>query len=463
MRVFHTAARAVSALGLGLLVWSCSARTGADAADTLSDGPVGKVEQHLGSWMLTWIDDFDGTSLNRDNWQPMNLAAGTFNSEWQTYVDQEGSTGTFDVAGDGILRIYMRYNGGGAGGYKSARIVSKNKVEKSQGAWQTRVKFWKSSTAGGLWPAVWFLGHNINQTPILHSDEAVCWPMYNPNDPDHGGAANEIDLAEFVSNTNVLQGNFIKDWGAGCEVYDSRNLVTPLPSDFYNWHTYRLEWQGDYARLMVDGAVMRTLSPSEWRGVWDNKYFALMNLAIGGTLGQAVSFGPNDSAGLAIDYVAHYAWEDSPNFPDANQSYKLKSVWDNYVLTAKDRNGDSTRATMAIDNNWSSQRWKFVSAGNGSYYIRSVWSGQDLVMKDESGDYNAPPFNTTMDAPASVASHQFQLIRDSAGKYTFVSGYGMGLTSVQADSDSSRNFRRGAGRSPDATKPSHRWIVSQSD
>lgn len=464
LRVRRILAQVGLASLLAVALSACTVSGGTEQDSGAGPESLGEVEQALtGGWMLTFVDNFDGTTLDRNNWTPMNLPAGAFNGEWQQYVDDEGSSGTFDVAGDGMLRIYVRYNGGGFGGYKSARIVSKNKVEKSQGAWETRIKLWKSAGAQGLWPAVWFLGHNINQSPVLHSDETVCWPMYNPNDTNATGAANEIDLFEAVTNTGLVQGNFIKDWGGGCEVYDGRNFVTPYGVSLYDWHTYRLEWSGDNARLLVDGATKRTLAAADWNNVWDNKYFVLMNEAIGGNLGGTVSFGPNDSAGMAVDYVKHFTWDDSAGFPDTTKTYKLKSLWDNYVLTAKDRSGNNARATMAVDYEWSSQQWSFVSAGSGNWYIRSAWSGKELVMKDEAGNYNSPAFNVTMDTPAAVASHQFQVIQDAAGKYTIVSGYGVGLTSVDAGSDGSRNYRRAAGRWPDATKSSHRWVVSASE
>ena len=46
------------------------------------------------------------------------------------------------------------------------------------------------------------------------------------------------------------------------------------------------------------------------------------------------------------------------------------------------------------------------------------------------------------------------------GKYVIEGYYGVALTSVEANNDSSRNFRRAAGRWPDPSKASHRWIMS---
>jgi beta-glucanase (GH16 family) len=429
-----------------------------DGVGDVSDSPerVGEVQEALTTgWMLTFVDNFDGSTLDRDNWQPMNLPAGAFNSEWQRYEDSEGgSNGTFDVS-NGALNLRVRYAGGGFNGYRSARLVSKNKVEKAQGAWEARLWFWKSSGAAGLWPAFWLLGARINQAPLLHSDENLCWPSVR---------ANEIDVMEFVSNTGVNQGNFIKDWGAGCEVYDSRNYVTPLSVSAYEPHVYRVEWKADVLRLMVDGAVYRTLYGSDWQGIWHDKYFVILNTAIGGTLGGGVAFGPGDYAGMSVDYVRHYSWSnDAPTFPDSNKSYKIKTIWDNYVLTGKDENGNNERPTMVMDNDWTSQRWRFIPAGGGYYYIQNVWSGKNLQMKDEYGNYNAPPFNVTAETPANVASQKFELNVDGAGKYTFPGGYGPGLTSVEANNDPTTLYRRAAGRTLDTSKSSHRWIVSATD
>jgi beta-glucanase (GH16 family) len=141
------------------------------------------------------------------------------------------------------------------------------------------------------------LGSRINQAPVVHGDENLCWPL---------NGANEIDIFEAATNTNTNQGNFIKNWGAGCEVYDGRNFVTPYSESPFGYNTYRVEWGADNnLRLFVNGVVKRTLAPSEWQGVWDCPYFNILNCALGGSLGGAVNFGPGDWAGITVDYVKH--------------------------------------------------------------------------------------------------------------------------------------------------------------
>jgi hypothetical protein len=260
-----------------------------------------KVEANAGgSWHVDFIDNFDGSALNRNNWQPMVLPAGAFNGEWQRYVDDERAEGAFWVS-NGELKIKVNYAGGGFNGYTSGRLVTKNKIEMTKGAWEAKIVMWKSGSATGIWPAWWMLGSRLNQAPILHSDENLCWPL-------HG--ANEIDIFEAASNTNTNQGNFIKDWGAGCEVYDSRNFVTANGVDMYAYNTYRVEWSPDgNLRLIVNGQVKRTLAPSDWQGVWDTPYYNILNVAIGGSLGGSVNFGSGDWAGITVDYVKHEYWQ----------------------------------------------------------------------------------------------------------------------------------------------------------
>jgi hypothetical protein len=284
----------------------------------------------------------------------------------------------------------------------------------------------------------------------------MCWPTWDST----WGGATEIDLVEAVINTGKNQGNLIKDLGAGCQVYPGDVFLTNYTESIYDWHTYRLEWSGGYIRLLVDGNQKRAEPESQWRGPWDDKYSVILNLALGGNLGGSVAFDPGDTAGFAVDYVKHYAWESSPSFPKAGQDYELRSLVDNYVMTAKDYSGSTSRITMYTDKNWTSQKFHFVSAGGGYYYIRSSWSGKELQMKNESGNWQNAPFNVTMSDQAAVGSHKFKPIQDSAGKYYFQNEYGFYLTGKDAADNWNSHFRRLSAQGY-STVNSRRWIVKE--
>jgi len=204
------------------------------------------------------------------------------------------------------------------------------------------------------------------------------------------------------------------------------------------------------------------LPASEWRGVWDAKYYVILNVAEGGNLGGDVDFGPNDYAGITVDYVRHYTWNDKPNFPAPGVTYKIKSQWDNYVLTAKDGDGDQTHVTVAVDNDGPAQKWQFINAGDGRYYIKSPWSGKVIDMRDDSGSSADPPYNITASPNDQRNAQKFDVNVNAEGKVTFHCVNGENLAAMTAAGNKNLEFRRAAGYTPNTAAQVQKWIVSES-
>ena len=119
---------------------------------------------------LVWSDEFDGAELNLENWSfemgdGCPDLCGCGNNENQIYTD------TNHRLEDGFLIIAAKNDNE----YTSTRIITKGKQEFQYGRFEAWIKV---PSGGGLWPAFWALGNDIDKNP---------WP-------DCG----EIDIMEYV-------------------------------------------------------------------------------------------------------------------------------------------------------------------------------------------------------------------------------------------------------------------------
>lgn len=240
-----------------------------------------KYEYWNGSgWTLYWADHFNGSSLNTSNWQAHDsYHHGVYNNEQQCYVNEQGVNNNYWVSG-GELKILaqkeVRNCGGWNHNYSSARLVTKGRREFANGAWEARVQLFKSDNANGVWPAFWLLGDNVAENPPPMG--GACWPTYG---------ARELDIWEYSTNpgaaglgswdsfiTNFIQGSSCG--GAAMNRYDVGG-INP-----YSYHTYRLEFWGGNVKIFVDGQFKRQLNDDPWE---NQEYFAILNVALGGSLG----------------------------------------------------------------------------------------------------------------------------------------------------------------------------------
>ena len=113
-----------------------------------------------GEYQLVWSDEFDGTELNRNNWNVEVNGNGGGNNELQYYVD---NTKNLEVS-NGTLKIHALRENYGNKSYTSGRINSKGKQEFKYGKIEARMKLPRFS---GIWPAFWTLGANY---------DTVGWP-----------------------------------------------------------------------------------------------------------------------------------------------------------------------------------------------------------------------------------------------------------------------------------------------
>ncbi len=234
---------------------------------------------------LVWSDEFDGDTLNLNNWTHEigdgcdRGICGWGNQELQSY--QSDNT----TVSDGTLKITARPEAVGNSSYTSSRIISKNKQDFTYGRMEARIKVPRGN---GTWPAFW----------MLSTDEVYgTWPQ-----------SGEIDIMEYVGREpNQVLGTIHYGKPYPLNRYNTGQIdfAEPVYDEF---HEFAVEWQADTIRWMVDDILFHTQTPDDLNGEnwpFDQDFFFILNLAVGGTLG-----GPVDAsafpATLEVDYVRVY-------------------------------------------------------------------------------------------------------------------------------------------------------------
>jgi beta-glucanase (GH16 family) len=268
------------------------------------------LAQSQAGWEVSWIERFDGESVNWNNWTAQIQA--NYNNEIQCYTDNEtGENRNFEVS-DGTLKITARRQNiscpgqnGRSRNWTSGRINSKDKAEFLYGRLEARIRF--SELKGGTWPAFWMLENRIAEDPFKGDNDNVNWP--NPG-------AGEIDVWEWYANSGDRYiTNFFNAGNCGSEV---RAPYSGGASDVLSFHTYGIEWTADDIKFFMDDNIVAQHNLSNC-SQYKEPMFALLNVAIGGTLGGTVDTQLN-TATMEIDYVAHCVATDANEWQQCNES-----------------------------------------------------------------------------------------------------------------------------------------------
>ncbi len=307
----------------GISFWFHGSGSGKPVTFQLLDNlAYSTADTNAEDWELIWSDEFDapaGTPPNPNYWSyeygdgSLKGVQGWGNQEAQYYTSDAENVAT---DGDGNLAITARalpedtalacYYGPCS--HTSARLISANKVEFEYGRIEARIKV--PAGAGGLWPAFWMLGTGI--------DEGLTWPK-----------AGEIDIMEYISRRpNEVFGTIHGPGYSGGEGYGRiQHLGAPVSAEF---HTYAIEWKPDEIRWFLDGEHFHTarpanVAPNDW--VYNQPFFLLLNVAIGGNFGGRISPNIEFPQSMLVDYIRVYQAPDTAErfavtFADADAGWQ---------------------------------------------------------------------------------------------------------------------------------------------
>ena len=252
---------------------------------------IGGTNPPATQWNIVWSDEFNGTSINTNNWTYDLGGGGWGNNELETYTSSSQNS----YVSNGLLHIVVLTN---ASGYTSARMKTQGLQSWAYGLMEARIQIPRGQ---GIWPAFWMLGTNI---------VPVGWPT-----------CGEIDIMENIGNTNdqgtdhgTIHGPMSngQDYNYGSGVGGTYTLPggAVLANNF---HIYGVEWTTNQITWFLDGNQFFTATPASLVGlpspgiwVFTNQQFFILNVAVGGNWPgnpDATTVFPQQ---MLVDYVRVY-------------------------------------------------------------------------------------------------------------------------------------------------------------
>jgi beta-glucanase (GH16 family) len=261
-------------------------------------------------WTATFVDEFDGSTLNTGNWQ---VSEGTSYpggpANFGTGEVEVSSRNNVSVAG-GVMSITAR--GAGLGAWTAARVET-NRTD-FQPAPGGKVRFEASlrlpaatnGQSNGYWPAFWILGQP-------YRGNWWNWP-----------AIGEFDIMEQVSGLNrtwqtmhcgtAPAGPCNESDGIGNAGMVGGQLNSCSPSCTTSFHKYTLDWSraDNSATWYVDGRqVHRTtrggnIPTAIWDAATNHGFYVILNIAIGGQMPANNGVPLNAATGGGGHYDAQY-------------------------------------------------------------------------------------------------------------------------------------------------------------
>lgn len=250
-------------------------------------------------WHLAWSDEFNGSSINRNNWNVDNYSTyGDGNNELACLMDRPEN---LSVSG-GLLTITARKEATpikcgdkdsrfpGGRSYSSAMLSTKDKASFEYGRFDIRAKMPTSQgTSKGLWPAFWM-------RPAV-------------------GGIGELDVLELVGtgkadkpSANRVSQTIHYDYAP---TYPMQVLSYAAPqTDFSTgFHDFAVEWEPGAIRWYVDGILTytRNTTTTSWIDkAFVGNFYLRLNMAIGGNWPGSPDADTAFPASYQVDYVRVY-------------------------------------------------------------------------------------------------------------------------------------------------------------
>ncbi|ROR23878.1 Ig-like protein group 2 [Mobilisporobacter senegalensis] len=341
---------------------------------------------------LIWNDEFSGTALNMNHWSYntgyyINDDPGTWgwgNNEMEHYTDNERNV----FVRDGNLNIVAyeepksfpqdpnRY-----AQYSSGKITTKDKFTFKYGRIDFRAKL---PTGNGMWPALWML----------------------PNDDTYGtwAASGELDVMEARgrlpgSTSGTI--HFGGQWPAN--TYMGADYLFPEGQTFASdYHVYSVVWEEESIKWYVDGKCFSKITSDQWYSTgapndenapFDQEFYIIMNLAVGGWFDGGITPNPSDLPGkMQVDYVRVYkptGNEEPGNVPVTGmtldkQTVTLTSIGQTTLINKSITPGNATNKNVTWES--SNPGVATVSAGQ----VTAVSNGTTTIKATtQDGGYSA--------------------------------------------------------------------------
>lgn len=285
---------------------------------------------------LKWNDDFNGTSLNTDDWNYEVHDKGWVNNELQEYVKSDQNVYVKD--GNLVIEAIKTVDEAGNVSYTSGRINTQGKQDFKYGLFEVKAKV---PNGTGFLPAFWMMPTDEN----LYGQ----WPR-----------CGEIDIMEVLgSKTDTLFGT-IHYGNPHRESQGSHTLNNGNFADEY--HTFTCEWEPGKISWYMDGILYHT--ENDWFSTtvgqgqltypapFDQPFYMILNLAVGGNWpGNPDETNQFDQAKFIIDSVKVYqkdSYDEDVTKPEKDVILRDPDANGNYINNHTFQNAES----LDDDDNW---------------------------------------------------------------------------------------------------------------
>jgi beta-glucanase (GH16 family) len=234
-------------------------------------------------YTLVWNDEFEGSSLNENDWNYEIGAGGWGNNELQ-YYRKENTT-----VKDGFLSIEAKKQSAGSSMYTSSRLTTQRKRNFKYGRVDIRAALPEGQ---GMWPALWMLGESIS---------TVGWP-----------ACGEIDIMEMIGGTSNGRSDKTTHgtihWEGNNKDHasygNSKTISKKLSEEF---HVYSIVWDANSINWYFDDVLFNTadIKPTALNEFREN-FFFIMNVAVGGNWPGSPDQTTVFPQKMWVDYVRMY-------------------------------------------------------------------------------------------------------------------------------------------------------------
>lgn len=330
-------------IGTGQSTGNSGSSGNSNNSSTKPSGNQGQKDEY----QLVWMDDFDGTELNTDDWNYEYHEPGWVNNELQEYVDSPENIYLED--GKLIIQALKTVDKSGNVSYTSGRVNTQNKHDYKYGRFEARAKV---PSGKGFLPAFW----------MMPTDESFYgqWPK-----------CGEIDIMEVLGD-NLTTSHGTLHFGEPHTQSQGEYVLTK--GDFASeFHVFACEWEPGEIRFYVDGKLFHT--ENDWftkkegfgevayPAPYDQPFYMILNLAVGGDWpgnpNPDAVFG--DNAQLVVDYVKVYQ-------KDSYNENVQKPEKEEVVLGKPDATGNYIRnGKFSVKESLSdSENWQFMLAGEGA-------------------------------------------------------------------------------------------------
>lgn len=262
----------------------CGENNGLYCPDNLGDNDY----MHKDGYELVWHDEFDGDTLNTDNW---DYEIGFIrNSEPQYYTDRTDNV----KVEDGVLKIICKgedytADDGTTANFTSGSINTQGKQAFKYGSIEMRAKLPNADNPTATWPAFWMMGTES------------WWPM-----------CGETDILEmYGQNFNKYEANvhWADENDEHVMLWDTDGKVPTLIYDEplgNDWHTYGIDWTDKYMRFYCDDKTLGTIDiTDEQMTELHIENYLLLNLAMQKEQSKEL-IGTDFEIVYQIDYVRVY-------------------------------------------------------------------------------------------------------------------------------------------------------------